>query len=137
MTLPVDKINYAAVAVAALAAYMLGGLWYAVGERKPKTTEKPAAPEPPKHKETKASYLASIATTFVVAWTLALLARGIGAASAFDGLALGFHCWLGFMATAAVERVVWGAGTKKDAALLAGYQLVAAMLMAVVVTVWK
>jgi hypothetical protein len=134
MHLPLFDVNFVAVFVAAAAAYLFGGAWYFFGEKEGKAGK--PTPAHDKAQESTWSYLGSIATTIVIAWTMAVLARAVGAAGVLDGAMLAFHCWLGFMATVAVERVLWGEGRRKEVVFHATYQLLSLLVIGMIVGVW-
>ncbi len=94
----VYSVNYVAVVVAAIAAFVIGAVWYAppvFGSRwmalLGKTQAELGQPGP--------AFALGIVAALVNAWVLAVLAATIGAKTLGDGIVLGVLAWLGFMAT--------------------------------------
>lgn len=91
-------VNYVAVVIAAVAAFVIGAVWYAppvFGNRWTallgKTQAQLGQPGP--------AFALGIVAALVNAWVLAVLAATLGTKTASEGAVLGFYAWLGFMAT--------------------------------------
>lgn len=76
-------------------------------------------------------------TVLVTAYTLALLARAVGAASIIDGAILGFVAWLGFVATWTLSAVTFERKPWVYWYLNAGQGLVALVVMGAVIGYFK
>ena len=129
-------VNYLAVVVATGAAFAIGFIWYAppvFGKRwlayLGRTQAELGNPGP--------SFALAIVAAFVNAWVLGLFATNLGAKTVNEGIALGAVAWLGFMATVSAADHVF---TKKPWGLWVInnlHSLLAQMVMAVIVTVWR
>ena len=127
-------VNYLAIALAAIAAVVIGALYYGLlgfGDRQSRMLgATPARPGP-----------MQLATGLVVglvnAWVIALLSLNLGASSVGDAILLGALVWLGFGATFKAAQVtferrpwaVWG--------IQAIHDLVAEVVVAAIVTLWR
>ena len=131
------------VAVAAIAAFVVGGLWYspmlfarpwmkAMGydpddKQKCEEMKKGAGP----------LYAMALLTGLVTAAVLAKFLSVMGTSQPLYGMKIAFAAWLGFVATTQLTGTLFG---KKPIALFfidAGHQLVGYMVMALVLTVGK
>ena len=95
-------VNYLAVVVSALAAFMLGALWYSpMLFARQWTTVHGYTPE--KLEAMKQGMVRTYAISFVcfvvTAWVMAVLSSRVGVGSAMGGVRLGALTWLGFAAT--------------------------------------
>ncbi len=99
-------VNYVAVIAAAVAAFVIGAIWYAppvFGNRwialLGKTQAQLGQPGP--------AFALGIVAALVNAWVLAVLVATIGTKTLSDGAVLGFFVWLGFMATLTAAQGVF------------------------------
>lgn len=135
----VGDVNYPAVLVAAVATFLLGGLWYSpllfgrqwvkahgYGEEQVKAMQKGAGK----------AYLGSFAAYLVMAWVLANLVGMTGAATAVEGAVLGLLCWLGFAATIGLTSHLFSERRPAAYLLDAGYQLCYLLVQGVVLATW-
>jgi uncharacterized protein DUF1761 len=128
-------VNYVAVVVATVAALIVGFIWFmpmVFGSRWLAYLGRPGEQLRPGPE-----FVLSIASAFVNAWTLAVLALNLKAASAMDGVVVGVLVWLGFFVTVTTANTViakrpWGLW-----AIDVGHALVAQVAMAVIVTVMR
>ncbi|QRM29776.1 DUF1761 domain-containing protein [Microvirga sp. VF16] len=97
-------INYLAVVLAAVAAWLVGAVWYmALG--KPwmaalgKTREELMGPT---GKPSAAPFIISFVAELVMAFVLAVLIVRLGPVTLANGIATGFLAWVGFVATSMV-----------------------------------
>ncbi len=107
-------VNYFAVAIAALAGFGLGAVWYfilsrpwqhAVGKSQAELKKEGAAQALP--------FVISLVALFVMAWMLAGIMGHLGQVSIRGGLISGFLIWLGFVITTmGVNHAFSGAPTK-------------------------
>ena len=132
-------VNYLAVVVAAVAAWLLGALWYspALFARQwmaahNYTPEKIAAMKQGMAKK----YAISLVCMLVMAWVMAVLIDRLGILSALGGVKLGGITWLGFAATIGLTANLYS--DKPLAAYLidAAYQLVYMIVMGIILAVW-
>ena len=131
------------VAVAAIAAFMVGGLWYspllfarpwmkAMGydpddKQKCEEMKKGAGP----------LYAMAFLSSLVTAAVLAKFLSVLGASEPLYGMKIAFAAWLGFVATTQLTGTLFG---KKPIVLFfidSGHQLVGFMVIALVLTLGK
>lgn len=97
MSLDLVGVNWIAVIVAAVAGAVVGFVWYAppvFGSR----WARASGIELPEQGEIQ-PIIGAVVTVLVTAYVLALLSRGLGAATLVDGAIVGVLVWLGFVAT--------------------------------------
>jgi|SRR3989344_4496687 len=131
-------INYLAVLVAAIAAHVLGFLWYGPLFGKKwmqlmKLTDKDK--EKAKQKGMATAMVGSFLSTLVMAGVLAFLVDLAGASVA-NGLMLGFLTWLGFLATSQMGMVFWENKPWALYMLQTGHYLVSLLVMGAILGVW-
>ena len=127
------------VLLAALAAFLIGGLWYspllfakAWVRAQGYTPEKMAAMQAKAWR----AYAGSCVAFLVMAWVLRLFLAHLRADSASDGAVWAFHAWLGFALPIGVMSYLY---TDKPFALLlidTGYQLVYLTVMGAILGAW-
>ena len=132
------EINYVAVLVAAVVAFVVGFVWY-----NPKvfgTMWMRLAKVNPDSAEAKKMMTQSIVmgfvTTAISAYVLAHFVAVWGAADFIDAVQLGFWVWLGFVATVLLGGVLW---EKKPIAVYiinAGHYLVTLLIMGAILAIW-
>ena len=129
-----NDISYLAVAVAAVAAFILSALWYTAFGRQ-LTELDDAYAEPGSMPAWKV--VVELVRSLVVATVLAWLAVGIDITDWAGAVGLGLAAWIGFpvvLLTGSVihENVPW-----KLAAIHAGDWLVKLIVVAVIVSLWR
>jgi hypothetical protein len=136
-------INLLAVLVAAIATMMVGFLWYSpllfakawmreMGydpNDKAKTEEMKKSAGP--------AYGGSFLASLVSAFILALFLHWLRVESLHFGLMVGFHVWLGFVATVQFTSALFTKQSMKLFAINTGYQLVCYLAMAAILAVWR
>lgn len=141
-----DSINYPAVLVAAIASFVIGGLWYGpifgkqwmavMNMTKEKMDEM-------KQKGMAKSYILMFVGSLVTAYVLScvmtagapyLAVNGVLGATA--GLVVGFWMWLGFIAPVSMGSVLWEGRPWKLWFLNAGYYLVSLAVMGAIIASW-
>ena len=130
-------INYWAVLVAALAAMVLGFLWY--GPLFGKVWMNLMNFKKEDMKKTKnmgLRYFGMVVSTLVMAYVLSHFVDYAGANSVSTGLILGFWIWLGFFATKSLGMVLWENKSFKLYVLITAYDLVSFLIMSVILAVW-
>jgi hypothetical protein len=136
-------LNLLAILVAAISTMVVGFLWYS-----PLLFAKPWVREmgydlndKAKMEEMKKSagpaYAGSFVASLVSAFTLALFLHWARSESLHYGLMVGFHVWLGFVATVQFTGVLFMKQSMKLFAINTGYQLVCYLVMGAILTVWK
>ena len=130
-------VNYLAVLVSAIAAIVIGFIWYAppvFGSRWMAYLGTTAAqlgnPGP-------AGMVTGIVASLLNAFVLAVLSLNLGGKTLTDGIMLGVICWLGFMATItaaqiAFEKKSWGLWVINNL-----HNVIVQALMGAIVTVWR
>jgi hypothetical protein len=125
------EVNYLAIVVAAVAAFVAAGGYYAaLGKQLEKFSGAPADMPP-------WMLVVEVAKHLVVAAVVAALAAGIGITSWQPAVLLGLTLWVGFPAMLLLGSVVHEKVPWRLAALHAGDWLVKLLLIAVIVGVWK
>ena len=133
-------VNYLAIVVAALAAWILGALWYSPAlfarQWMAANNYTPERLEAMKRGMAK-TYAISFICFGVMAWVMAVLIDRLGIAGALGGVKLGAITWLGFAATIGLTANLYS--DKPLAAFLidTAYQLVYMIAMGIVLAVWK
>ena len=135
------RINYAAVAVSALAYWLLGGLWYS-----PLLFARPFVALMRYTPEQVAAIQAAgegrqlfvaLLLSLLLAYVLAHFVRFTGAETARTGLLAGFWLWLGFVATTNLETVLFESRPLGLYLINNGYHLVGLLGMGALLAVWR
>jgi Protein of unknown function (DUF1761) len=136
-------INLLAVLVAAIATMVVGFLWYSpLLFAKPWMREMGYDPnDKAKMEEMKktagpaygGSFLASLVSAFI----LALFLHWVRAESLHVGLMVGFHVWLGFVATVQFTSALFTKQSMKLLSINTCYQLVCYLAMAAILACWN
>jgi hypothetical protein len=129
-----SDVNYLAAVVAALVYFGIGAIWYAppvlgkVWQKAVGLREEQLRPNP-------MIFLGTFIAYFLMAVTLAAIARSTGASDFADGLVLGLFVGIGIVAAG-----IWVGGMYEQRLNLAwlnmGNALLGIVVMAVIVTVW-
>jgi hypothetical protein len=82
-------------------------------------------------------FLVSVLAAFVNAWTLAVLARSLGAATLADGIVLGALVGVGFFGAAFAANTVISKRPWSLFAIDAAHGLIGQMIMAAIVAAWR
>jgi hypothetical protein len=136
-------VNLLAILVAAISTVVVGFIWYSPilfakpwmhemgydlsDKERIKAMQKSAGP----------AYLGSFVASLVSAFVLALLFHWIHVQSLQVGMLVGFHVWLGFVATVQFTGVLFMKQSMKLFAINTGYQLVCYLTMGAILAVWK
>ena len=137
------NLNLFAVLVAAISTMVVGFLWYSPilfakpwmremgydlnDQAKVKEMQKSAGP----------AYFGSFLASLVTAFILALFFHWLHVESVQYGLLVGFHVWLGFVATVQLTGVLFMKQSMKLFAINTGYQLVCYLVMGAILAVWR
>jgi len=131
------RINYLAVVVAAVAAFVLSSVYYgALGQAVVRLHADQAAaaatlkPAPWK-------VIVELARTFIVAYVLALLAARLGVADWKGAVQLAVMLWIAFSVVMWAGAIMWENVPVKLAAIHAGDWLVKTVLVTVIVGLWR
>ena len=128
--------NWLAIIVAAVAAMVLGFLWY--GPLFGKYWMKLTGMTESKMKDAKAkgmtkSYVIMMVSAVVMAYVLAMFIEKVSATDLMSGAMVGFWAWLGFAATVQMSKVLWGDESWELYCLETGYYLVSLTLMGAII----
>src|SRR5882724_836 len=134
------KINYPAVLVAAVAHFLIGGLWYGlvfsnqfiqlIGW----SPEKLAQVGSQSHGQ---EYLMACVSSLVLVYILAHFVQYTHAKNAVDGIQTAFWLWLGFIVTTQISTVVFEERKLGLYLLNIGYQFVGTAVAGVILALWK
>ena len=134
-----SEVNFLAVAAAAVATMVLGGIWY--GPLFGKLWMSAHGHTPERLEEMKKgmgkAYGLSLLCYLVMATVLSILISGVGAAGVWAGLRLGFYCWLGFAATIGLTSLLFSERRPATYLLDAGYQLAYLLVMGAILGAWR
>jgi Protein of unknown function (DUF1761) len=128
------ELNYLAIVVAAVAAFILSGVWYGVwGGTLAELHPAYADSGPPSAKDA----IVELARNIVVAVVLAGLADQIGIQGWAEAALLGFALWIGIVVVLLVGSVYHENVPVKLASIHAGDWLLKLMIIAIIVGVWQ
>jgi hypothetical protein len=134
-------LNYWAILVSALVAMVMGMLWYSPAlffkawMKATGTTEADMAAAKNKGMSKQMSIGALLA--LVMSYVLANIVGFSGAATFGDGMQTGFWVWLGFVATATANAVLYERKTWAWYRITIGYYLVSLVLMGGILAAWQ
>ena len=129
------EINYLAIVVAVVVAFVASTLWYIVfGAERERLLgmEGDASERPPVW-----MMLVELVRSFVVAYVLAVLFGLVGVAGFIGAVGLGLLMWVGFPVVLLVGSVIWDKVPLKLAAIHAGDWLVKILLVSIIVGLWR
>ena len=132
-------INFLAVLVAAIAAFVLGAVWYSPLLFAKQWTQIHAdTPEKLKAMQAgaKKAYAVSLVCLLVMAVAMSLLIAITHMTAVTAGIKLGLLCWLGFAVTIGLMANMYSGKPLKAFLLDAGYQLVYFVVMGAILAVW-
>jgi hypothetical protein len=138
-------MNYLAVLVAAVAIFVLGGLWYSpVGFSKRWIALQGRTEEQMRAQAAAANmplmYLAALITSLLIALVLAMLMAHFAAVvpiSVAHGAILGFACWLGFAASTSYATALFSGKPKQLWLIDSMYNLVSFVVAGIILAVWR
>jgi hypothetical protein len=133
VSLDFGGVNWVAVIVAAVAGIVVGFVWYApqvLGRR----WARASGIELPRPGQTQpTTYIGAVVLSLVTAYVLAVLSRGLGAATLADGAILGAVVWLGFVATWLASGVFFERRSTEWWAINAGQAIVSLVVMGAII----
>ncbi|HYE16070.1 MAG TPA: DUF1761 domain-containing protein [Pyrinomonadaceae bacterium] len=133
------RINYLAVAVAALAYWALGAVWYGAFER-PFVALMRWTPEQVAAMQAQGAgpeIGAALVTSLVLAFVLAHFLKFTGAETAAKGAQTGLWLFVGFVATTNLETVLFESRPLGLYLINNGYHLVGLLGMGALLAVWR
>jgi Protein of unknown function (DUF1761) len=137
------SLNWLAILVAGLSTMVVGFLWYSpllfakswMREMGYDPNDKARMEE--MKKSAGPAYGGSFVASLLSAFTLALILHGLRSEGLHTGVMLGFHVWLGFVATVQFTGALFAKQSMKLFAINTGYQLVCYLVMGVILTLWR
>jgi hypothetical protein len=137
------SLNWLAILVAAISTMVVGFLWYSpllfakawMREMGYDPNDKARMEE--MKKSAGLAYGGSFVASLLSAFTLALILHAIRIEGLHTGLMLGFHVWLGFVATVQFTGALFAKQSMRLLAINIGYQLVCYLVMGAILTVWQ
>lgn len=129
-------VNYLAVIVAAIAAVVIGILYYGVaglGDRLARMSGMAPRSGPPSPTQLAIGAVVGL----VNAWVIALLSLNLGGSSIADGILLGVLVWIGFGATYKAAQVAFEGRSWNTWVLTGIHDLIVQIVVAAIVTVWR
>ncbi len=138
--MPSLDINYLAVAVSGVAAFMLGGLWYSPLLFANQWTKlgrfTPADIEAMK-KSAGRSYAIGLFTQLLTALILAALISLTGAQTPAAGAGIGLLAWVGFVFTAGLMNTAFSGRSLGGFLIDTGYHLAYLAMMGAILGAWR
>ena len=138
MTHDIDlkRINYLAVVLAAIAAMVIGGIWYNPAVLGAKWMAAAGLTAPPEESMVRA-YALGFIVALVVAFCLALVIDWVKAGSWMCGAGIAIVCWLGFALTVRADGVIFAGRPLGLFWIDGGYDLVAYAVMGAIIGGWR
>ena len=134
MALDFTNLNWVAVVAAAVAGVVIGFIWYMPQVFGRRWAAESGQELPEGMSGVGMSMLVgTIVVPLVVAYALAVLMKGLGAASIVDGLVVGLVVWLGFAAAPAVNNVLYEKRSWMYWAIGVGFALVSLLAMGAII----
>ncbi len=135
------SLNYLAIFVSALAANVLGALWYSpllFGKKWMKLSGlSPEKMETEKKKGMAHRYILNFLASFVMAYVLSPFIAVGAMGNINSALLLAFWLWIGFIATKLLGSTLWEGKSWGLYFLNISYELIAISLMAVILALWR
>jgi len=131
------KTNYLAVVVAAIAYFVLGGLWYGVLFNKAWMALEQMTIEQTKSVNPAIPYIVSFILELLVAYSLAQLCIWRNANTASRGASIGVLVWIGFVGPIAFMNYMFEMRPKALFAINEFYPLAGLILMGAILGAWK
>ena len=128
-------LNWLAIAMAAVAFFVLAGVWY-----QPKVFgakwAKASGAEPTESSPKPVMFVGTLIAYFLMAVVLAMIAEGIDGSSFGDGLLLGLFTGVAFVAAQAWVNAAYEGRSMSLVAINGVVGVVGHVIMAVIVTTW-
>lgn len=130
------KTNYLAVVAAAIAYFVLGGLWYAVLFNKPWMALEHMTVEQAKSASPVIPFIVSFLLELLVAYCLAQICIWRNANTASRGASIGVIIWVGFVGPIALMTYMFEMRPKTLFAINEFYPLAGLILMGAILGAW-
>jgi hypothetical protein len=130
------KTNYLAVVVAAVAYFILGGLWYGVLFNKAWMALEQMTIEQAKNVNPAIPYVVSFLLELLIAYSLALLCIWRNANTASRGASVGVLVWIGFVGPIALMTYMFEMRPRALYAINEFYPLAGLILMGAILGAW-
>ena len=130
------KTNYLAVVVAAIAYFVLGGLWYGVLFHKPWMALEQMTIEQARSVSPVVPYIVSFLLELLVAYALAQLCIWRNANTASRGASIGVLVWIGFVGPIALMTYMFEMRPRALYAINEFYPLAGLILMGAILGAW-
>jgi ABC-type Fe3+-siderophore transport system permease subunit len=124
------KFSYVAIAIAVIANFGLGGIWYQVLFRNPVRREFTA-------KYSTGDFIIDIARSFVTVSAFAVTMARAESSSWADATLLASFLWIGFMAPAQLSEKLFGGRSWTFYLINTGYLFVSLLVAATVLSLWS
>jgi hypothetical protein len=127
-------VNYLAVVIAAIVAFMIGAGWY-MSLGKIWVEAQGLTPEKMQSNKSKLPFIYTFVAELVMAWVLAgLMAHlGPGQVTFLNGIVSGAFCWLGFVITALVVNVSFSIRDMRLLWIDGGHWLIVLVVMGAII----
>lgn len=135
--MPEFQINYLAVGTASLATVIIGAIWYSPLLFGNRWLEAHGYSMEQMQKTAGRNLIVSLCCYAVMALVMALLISRLQVSTALNGAFLGLLLWLGFLATMGLTAHLVAEKPYSIYLIDAGYQLVYAVVMGVILAVWR
>ena len=133
MSLDFGGVNWVAVIAAAVAGIVIGFVWYAPQVFGRRWAQASGIELPQPGQVQPVTYVGAVVTALVTAYILAVLSRGLGAATLGDGAIVGAVVWLGFVATWLASGVFFERRSTEWWAINAGQAIVSLVVMGAII----
>jgi hypothetical protein len=133
-------VNLMAVIIATIANIALGFAWYSkalFGKQWMRELGLSEASMKANKEGMNKTYALMTLASLVMAYVLAHVISVFDAQTVFEGIQGGFWVWLGFIATTALNGVLWEKKSWNFYGITAGYYLVSLCLMGAILTLWQ
>ncbi len=134
------QVNFLAVGAAALATILIGALWYSrllFGKLWVKAHGYSEEKVEQMRKTAGRAFVVSLFCYVVMAFVLAVLVSYAGVSTVLQGAFLGLLVWIGFLATLGLTAHMFSEKRWSAYVIDAGYQLVYAVVMGVILAAWR
>ena len=131
------EINYIAVGVAALSGFAVGALWYGPLFGKQWMAASGVTEADIQDTNFPKIYGVAFCMSVIAAFVLAHVIAQFDATTPRAGIETGCWMWLGFVVTVQVTDALFNRGSMKLVAIDSGYRLVWAVVMGVILAVWR
>lgn len=81
-------------------------------------------------------FIGAVLVSFLTAFVFSLIINWVGINTSFEGMALGFLIWLGFVVTTHFSGVIWAKKPFKVYLIDTGFQLVSLLIMGAILGFW-